>query len=149
MSYLPAGLPLPAPLRDGLDAPFWEGTAASELRVQRCPDCAAHQWPPEWICHRCLRFDPEWVAVEPSGRVHGWTRSWHPVHPLLQDAVPYVVVLVELPAAGGVRMVGNLLGDPRQEVRVGTPVEAVFERHDDAEPPMTLVQWRTVGRRPG
>ena len=52
------------------------------------------------------------------------------------------MVLVELPEAGGVRMIGNLLGDPRQAVPIGAPVEAVFEPHDDATPPFTLVQWR-------
>jgi hypothetical protein len=39
-------------------------------------------------------------------------------------------------------MLGNLLGDPRQEVTIGAPVEAVFEHHNDADPPFTLVQWR-------
>jgi len=46
------------------------------------------------------------------------------------------------PEAGAVRMVGNLLGDPAQEVPIGAAVEAVFEPHDDATPPFTLVQWR-------
>jgi hypothetical protein len=64
------------------------------------------------------------------------------VHPALRDAVPYLTVLVELPQAGGVRMVGNLLGDPLQVVVIGADVEAVFEDHDDADPPFTLVQWR-------
>jgi len=41
-----------------------------------------------------------------------------------------------------VRMIGNLLGDPAQDVPIGAPVEAVFEAHDDATPPFTLVQWR-------
>ena len=53
-------------------------------------------------------------------------------------------MLVELPDAGNVRMLGNLLGDPQQDVRIGADVEAVFEPHDDAEPPFTLVQWKTV-----
>ena len=44
---------------------------------------------------------------------------------------------------GGVRMLGNLLGDPRQLVQIGAPVEAVFEPHDDATPPFTLVHWKT------
>jgi uncharacterized OB-fold protein len=52
------------------------------------------------------------------------------------------VVLVELPHAGDVRMVGNLLGDPMQAVEIGAPVQAVFEAHDEATPPFTLVQWR-------
>jgi uncharacterized OB-fold protein len=64
------------------------------------------------------------------------------VHPALREHGPYIVVVVELPHAGKVRMLGNLLGDPRQEVVIGAPVEAVFEHHNDAEPPFTLVQWR-------
>jgi hypothetical protein len=39
-------------------------------------------------------------------------------------------------------MLGNLLGDPTQDVTIGAPVEAVFEPHDDGAPPFTLVQWR-------
>jgi uncharacterized OB-fold protein len=65
---------------------------------------------------------------------------WHPVHPALKEACPYLIVLVELPDADHVRMVGNLLGDPRQEMRIGTEVEAVFEDREHA----TLVQWRTI-----
>jgi uncharacterized OB-fold protein len=64
------------------------------------------------------------------------------VHPALRGHGPYVVVLVELPHAGGIRMIGNLLGDPMQDVVIGAAVEAVFEPHDDATPPFTLVQWR-------
>jgi uncharacterized OB-fold protein len=52
------------------------------------------------------------------------------------------VVLVALAHAGDVRMIGNLLGDPMQTVAIDTPVEAVFEPHDDATPPFTLVHWR-------
>jgi uncharacterized OB-fold protein len=66
------------------------------------------------------------------------------VHPALKEAGPYVVVLVELPHAGGIRMLGNLLGDPQQPVRIGAPVVAVFEPHDDAQAPYTLVHWRSA-----
>jgi hypothetical protein len=41
-------------------------------------------------------------------------------------------------------MVGNLLGDPQQDVRIGAAVQAVFEPHDGADPPFTLVQWRAT-----
>ena len=77
---------------------------------------------------------------------HSWERAWHPVHPALKGHPPYVVVLVELPEAGGVRMLGNLLGDPHQAVRIGDPVDAVFEPHDDTRTPYTLVHWRRAGR---
>jgi uncharacterized protein len=140
--YLPPGLPQPAPGPDGLEAPYWEGTRAHELRVQFCERCEQYQWGPEWICNHCLSWDMGWKTVEPKGRIYSWERSWYPVHPNLRDRVPYVVVLVELPHAGNIRMVGNLLGDPLQQINIGGEVEAVFKDHDDAEQPFTLVQWR-------
>jgi len=71
------------------------------------------------------------------------------VHPALKEVGPYIIVVVELPHAGSVRMLGNLLGDPLQTVEIGAPVEAVFEHHNDAEPPFTLLQWRVSGKGVG
>jgi uncharacterized OB-fold protein len=85
-----------------------------------------------------------WVRVEGRGTIYSWERAWHPVHPALKIHGPYIVVLVELPQAGGIRMLGNLIGDPRQDVTIGEPVEAVFEAHDDAKTPFTLVHWKVV-----
>jgi uncharacterized OB-fold protein len=143
-SYLPAGLPIPTPERNGLSAPYWEGLRSETLKVQRNPKTGVYQWPAQWITHDTQSFDIEWVAVEPKGVIYSWTRVWHPVHPALKEAGPYIVVVVELPHAGKVRMLGNLLGDPRQSVEIGAAVEAVFEHHNDADPPFTLVQWRTT-----
>jgi uncharacterized OB-fold protein len=87
-----------------------------------------------------------WEQVEPTGHIYSWQRVWHPVHRALADAVPYVVLLVELRHAGGVRMVGNLAGDVRAPVPIGAPVDAVFEDHDGGERPYTLVQWALGAR---
>jgi uncharacterized OB-fold protein len=141
-TYLPPGLPIPVPEADGLSAPYWSGLRENRLRVQRCAGCGTWQFGPEWICHRCHRFDPDWIEVAPRGRIYSWERVWHPVHPCLKGHGPYLVVLVELPQAGGVRMLGNLLGDAMQEVEIGAEVEGVFEHHPQAEPPFTLMQWR-------
>jgi len=145
-SYLPDGLPEPVPLPDGLDAPYWQGTRRHELHLQRCRACRGWQWGPEWVCHRCLSDDLAFEAVDPSGVIFSWERVWHPVHPALVDAVPYIVVLVEIPHAGRVRTIGNLLGDREQTVRIGDAVEAVFEDHPEGEPPFTLVQWQRTTR---
>ena len=143
-TYLPAGLAAPRPWPDALDKPFWDATRRHELLVQRCEACGKHQWGPEWLCHRCRSYDLSWVPVSGRGRIYSWERVWHPIHPAVAEACPYLVVLVELPDADDVRMVGNLLGDPEREVPIGGEVEAVFEDHDDADPRYTLVQWRIV-----
>ncbi|WP_296728555.1 OB-fold domain-containing protein [Variovorax sp.] len=139
---LPAGLPIPVSEPDGLSEPYWQGLREGVLRVQRCTHCGTWQFGPEWICHGCHAFDPAWVDVVPRGRIFSWERVWHPAHAALKDHGPYLVVLVELPGAGNVRMVGNLLGDPMQAVEIGAEVEGVFERHPDAKPPYALLQWR-------
>jgi uncharacterized OB-fold protein len=142
---LPEGLPVPVPSRDGLDLPFWEACRRHELWVQRCRECGAWQWGPEIICHQCRRFTMGWEQVEPNGRIYSWERVWHPVHRALTDACPYVVLLVELPNAGGVRMVGNFVGDPLAPFAIGEPVEAVFEDHEVGERAYTLVHWKLGG----
>jgi uncharacterized protein len=138
-AYLPTGLPAPAPAVDGLDKEFWEAAQRHELVVQRCNSCNGFQFGPEWICHHCHSFDLGWQRVSGRGRIYSWERVWHPVHPALKDACPYMVVLVELPDADNVRMVGNLLGNAEDPVEIGSEVEAVFEDHPEG---YTLVQWR-------
>jgi uncharacterized OB-fold protein len=141
-AYLPEGLPIPVAESNGLSRPFWEGLREGRIMVQRNPRTGVYQFPPQWIAHDDQGFDLDWVEVAPKGLIYSWTRVWHPVHPALAAACPYIVVVVELPHAGSVRMLGNLLGDPRQPVEIGAPVEAVFEHHHDAEPPFSLLQWR-------
>jgi uncharacterized OB-fold protein len=142
MHYLNPGLPAPLPDNDNLDKPYWDGTREGKLKIQRCRKTGKYQWGPEWLHHESLSYDLEWVEVEPKGVIYSWERVWHPVHPALKEQGPYLVVLVELPHAGHVRMIGNLLGDPLQEVKIGSAVTAVFEPHDDAAKPYTLVQWQ-------
>ena len=142
---LPQGLPAPIAASNGLDAPYWEGTQRHELWVQRCRACSTWQWGPEWLCHECHSFDVGWEQVAAEGSIYSWERPWHPVHPSLADGVPYVVLLIELPHAGGIRMVGNLHGDPLAPFAIGDPVTAVFEDHDDPQQPYTLVQWALSG----
>ncbi|MGY2805317.1 putative OB-fold protein [Bradyrhizobium sp. USDA 4524] len=140
--YLPAGLPIPVSDPDGLSAPYWMGLRENRLLVQRCARCRSWQFGPEWICHNCHSFDLRWTDVEPTGRIYSWERVWHPSHPALKQHGPYLALLVELPHAGGVRMVGNLLGDPRQTVVIGTEVGGVFEHHPESDPSFSLLQWR-------
>ena len=141
---LPEGLPAPVVRSDGSDAAYWEGTRRHELFAQRCNACGNFQWPLEVLCFECHSFDVGFAKVGARGTIYSWERVWHPVHKALTDGVPYTVLLVDLDDAPGVRMVGNLAGDPLEPFAIGDAVEAVFEDHDDAETPYTLVQWRTI-----
>ena len=142
--YLNPGLPKPVAAADGLDAPFWAAARDERLLIQKCGACGRWQWGPEWLCHRCHSFDLSFEEVTPQGRIYSYERVWHPVHPALAEQGAYIVVLVELPHADDVRLVGNLLGDPEQAVEIGAAVEAVFEHHADDDPSFTLIQWQVT-----
>lgn len=112
------------------------------LRIQHCSHCHTWQFGPEWLCHHCRRFDPDWKDIEPKGTIYSWERVWHPSHDALKNHGPYIAILVELPQAGNVRVIGNLLGDPMQDVVIGAQVVGVFEHHHEATPSYSLLQWR-------
>lgn len=141
-AYFSPGLPVPPPGRQGPATPFWKGLVENRLRIQRCRHCRSWQWGPEYICSTCHSFELEWVDVEPKGTIYSWTRIWQATQPALAGAIPYLVVLVELDAAPGVRLIGNLLGPGVQPAPIGAAVEGVFEQHAAEQPAHALLQWR-------
>jgi uncharacterized OB-fold protein len=143
-TYLPAVLGVPVPLESGIDRPFHDALAAHRLTLQRCGGCGGWQWPAEVLCYRCRSFDMRWADVTPEGSLFTWTRVWHPAREGLEDAVPYVTAVVEIPAAEGIRLVGNLLGEPLRTPVIGEPLYGVFEDHPAEAGGHTLLHWRPV-----
>lgn len=94
-------------------AAYWEGAAAGELRVQRCPD--GHSvFPPRALCPECGAEDLRWVAASGRGTLHSYLVQHRPA-PGWEDEVPYVVAIVQLEE--GPRMMSNVVGvdpDPAQ-----------------------------------
>ncbi len=144
MSYLNQGLP--RPVANELDAPYWAGLAENKLLIQRCLSCRQWQWGPEWICHHCLTFDLAYEEIEAVGTLYSHERVWHPVHPALREQGPYIVVLIELEGTNGTRIIGNLLGDPEQNLVIGQRVNGVFEHHHEEDPAYSLLQWQISKR---
>ncbi len=130
----PAGDVLrPAVSRD--TAFFWDGTAAGELRIQRCGGCGALRHPPGPMCPGCGAAKPEYLVAAGTGEVYSYVVQHHP--PVPGKSLPIVVALVQL--TEGVRMVGEVLGVGPQRVRIGMPVRVAFVRVDDT---LTLPAWR-------
>ena len=113
--YLPAGPAAPGARARRPRRAVLGGHAAGRAARPALPRAAATwQWGPEWICHRVpRRSTSDWAARRAARHAStAGSAPWHPVHPALKGRGPYIVVLVELPDAGNVRMIGNLLGDP-------------------------------------
>jgi uncharacterized OB-fold protein/acyl dehydratase len=110
---------------------FWEGTAAGELRIQKCNACGLLRHPPGPLCPSCHTSDRGYVVASGRGRVYSWLVHHAPQVPGKQ--LPLRLALVELEE--GVRMVGEV----RNDVAIGDEVEVVFQRIDDE---LTLAQWQ-------
>ncbi len=113
---------------------FWAGAKAGELRIQRCRGCGKLRHPPGPMCPHCHGGDHDYVVASGRGEVFTFVVHHHP--PVPGRTAPFVVAVVALPE--GVRITGNVLGVPPDQVRVGMPVEVVFERADDD---LVLPQW--------
>ncbi|WP_305883839.1 OB-fold domain-containing protein [Actinoallomurus soli] len=120
---------------------FWDGVRDGELRVQRCAECGRLRHPPGPMCPDCHATKREHVTVSGRGTLHSYVVHHHPPVPGFDP--PFVVALVDLEE--GVRMVGDLLDCPPDRVRIGMPVELVFQKIDDD---LTLPQWRPSGSAP-
>jgi uncharacterized OB-fold protein len=114
---------------------FWAGTAAGELRIQRCSACGALRHPPGPMCPRCGGASPGYLVAAGTGEVYSYVVHHHP--PVPGRTLPIVVALVTL--TEGVRMVGELLGADPDDVRIGLPVRVAFVRVDAD---LTLPAWQ-------
>jgi uncharacterized protein len=123
---------------EGLSGEFWKGAREGKICIQRCKECHRFQWGPEWICHYCHSASLGYEEVGQTGTIYSWERVWHASQPWLRSACPYVVVIVELDDPRGIRLAGNLLGDPLDDVVIGSTVTAEFEHNAE----LSLIQWR-------
>jgi len=116
---------------------------AGRIVVQCCAACRTRQHPPEEICYHCGATEFGHRESRGTGTVYSFTVADYPVHPLLESAVPYVIILVALDDMPGIRIVGNLVGCPADSARIGLPVRATFVEVPslDGSEPLRLPQW--------
>lgn len=118
---------------------FWAGTAAGELRIQRCGGCGALRHPPGPMCPGCGAARPQYQVAAGTGEIYSYVVHHHP--PVPGRTLPIVVALVTL--TEGVRMVGELLGVSAERVRIGLPVRVAFVPVDAG---LVLPAWREEQR---
>ena len=116
------------------NAYFFEGTAAEELRIQRCEGCGLLRHPPGPVCPQCHSTERGWVRAAGTGRLYSWTEHHAPQVP--GKKLPLLLGVVELDE--GVRMIGELRGVERNDLAVGTPLQVGFDRIDND---LTLAYW--------
>ncbi len=139
-----AGLLLPD-LEDPDGAPFWEGTARGELRVQTCAKCGTWRMPPRPMCPVCRSLATTWVATSGRGTVWSFIVPHPPLLPAYAELAPYNAIVVALDEHPEIRFVGNLVATPEgaineidpATIRIGEAVRVVFQAEGD----VTLPRW--------
>jgi uncharacterized OB-fold protein len=133
-------------LLPALDARNRDWFTSGELRLQHCQSCSRVQFPPEDVCRACGSFELGAKTCAGSGAIESVAVIHHAVHPALRSRVPYAVVLVALDDAPHVRLLGNVLNRPPDEIAIGARARVVFEEVVDPESRETLriPQWEVV-----
>ena len=114
------------PYGDALSRPYWEAALRSQLLIQRCTGCGAHQFYPRPFCLRC-DGTVEWVAARGTGRVYSRTTVRIPAGGDLE--VPYVAAIVELDE--GPRMLTTLTD---LDLPIGAPVRVSWRARAEGAP---------------
>lgn len=134
-------LPLPD-ISDPVTREFWQAARESRLLLERCSACGVVRWPPSPLCPECWSDSYDRVDVRPTGTLWSYAVYHRAMSPAFKDAVPYVVVAVQLD--DGPLMFGTATSEQGTfghiaQLQIGDRMEAVFD-HVTAE--TTLIRWR-------
>ena len=142
MSRDPSAVPAkPVPEVDATLAPYFAAAKQHRLVVQRCAACGALRFPPRELCSGCLSSAVDWTEVSGRGEIFSFNVMHQIYHPAFAREVPYAVVVVKL--AEGPKLISNVVDCPPDEIRIGMPVEVVFE---EVSPDVTLPKFRRAAR---
>lgn len=119
----------PLPLANEDTQEYWEACKRGELRMQECGACGHVRFPPAILCPRCLSESFRWRRMSGRGTVYTFIVVHRPQHPAFFEDVPYNVALVELDE--GPRLHSRIVACANEDLRIGMPVEVVFEKKND------------------
>lgn len=133
------GYTKPLPAIDVWSRPFWDGTRAGELRMQRCADCNTLFFPPGPVCPNCQSRSLEWQRLSGRGEIVSWVVFHQLYFKGFAEDLPYNVTLVRLEE--GPLMYTNVVGVPNDQLAIGMKLEATF---DPATDDITIPRFKAV-----
>ena len=80
-------------------------------------------------CPHCFAAKLEWRQASGRGSLYTFTVMHQVMNPGFVDSVPYNVAQIDL--VEGVRMTSNVVGTSNDALRIGMPLEVVFEKVGD------------------
>jgi uncharacterized OB-fold protein len=126
----------PLPFPDQETEVFWDSAKQGKLMIQRCDPCDRTQFYPRYFCTECAG-DVQWIQASGRGTVYTYSVVRQNGTPPFDTLVPYVLAMIDLEE--GVRMMGNIVDIPVDEVAIGLSVVVDFIRETDD---IWLPMWR-------
>ena len=134
----------PLPVRDTVNAAYWDGAREQRLVLMRCTDFGFWIHPPRPMCPHCQSERVEAAEASGKGVIYSFSVMRRPGNPGFDDRLPFAVVVVELAEQTGLFTIGNVLDCPLEEIAIGMPVEVTYEVVGE----VTLPQWRRADGAP-
>jgi uncharacterized protein len=109
---------------------FWDGLKEHRFLLWRCTTCGAWYWPKAYCKNHPnepFAANLEWQPSSGRGKVFAFNIHHWAFHPGFRDEVPYAYALIELDE--GPLISTTLVDIDPSDVRVGMPVEVVYEHH--------------------
>jgi uncharacterized protein len=127
----------PLPVVDNWNRRFWESAKRRVLALPRCRPCGHIHFPPGPVCPACRSTELEWPELSGKATVESWVVFHQNYFKGFAGETPYNVALVRLDE--GPQLVTNLVGIANDDIRVGLPVEVMFE---DATEEIAIPKFR-------
>ncbi len=115
----------PLPPITNLSKPYWDSLRDGVLRMPQCQACELVFYPPAPLCPGCWSRDLTWAALSGRGTVNSWVVFHQAYLKGYDNEVPFNVAEVTLDE--GPRLMTNLVGIDNDDIRVGMPVQVVFD----------------------
>ncbi len=131
---------MPNPMADHDTLPWWQAACEHRLVVQRCSDCSQLRHPPAPICPECRSERCDWKELSGRGEVYTYTVVHRAVSP--EQELPFVIGVILLEGADGIRIISNIVDVAPDELEVGLPVELVWE---DMSAELAIPRFRLTG----
>lgn len=128
----------PVPVATPESQPFWDGTNAGEIRLQRVVDTGEVIFPPRATYLKAPNSELEWFTASGKGVLSSYIINERPM-PMFETEEPQIIALVTL--AEGPRLMTNIVDvEPKPEnLPLGAPVTVKFvDRGDKKLPVFTL-----------
>jgi len=124
---------------DAWTKPFWDAAAAHRLVAPRCGECGAFRMPPTPFCPGCRSQRITWVTLSGEGVIYSYSIVRRGFLPDMQDSLPYVTAVVQLPDADNVRLITNIVDTAVSLIGIDGRVRVVF---DDLDGGVTIPRFK-------